>query len=55
MDLPLGASSTVVAAGKRFVANHGVGPLPEVAKLHFRTTASVAPGLAKTQPTADPA
>ena len=55
MDLPLGASDAVVAAGKRFVAKHGVGPLPEVAKLHFRTTLSVAPALAKANPARDPA
>jgi ribonuclease HIII len=50
MDLPLGASDAVIVAGKRFVAKHGVGPLSEVAKLHFRTTLSVAPGLAKATP-----
>jgi ribonuclease HIII len=46
-NLPLGASDAVVAAGKRFVARHGTDSLPEVAKLHFRTTLSVAPGLVR--------
>ncbi len=41
MDLPLGASDAVIAAGRRFVARHGTASLPEVAKMHFKTTASV--------------
>jgi len=35
--LPKGASAAVDAAAKQFLAQHGVGKLPEVAKMHFRT------------------
>lgn len=48
IDLPRGASDAVVTAGRRFVARHGGAAIGEVAKLHFRTTASVVPGLART-------
>jgi ribonuclease HIII len=35
--LPRGASATVDAAAKEFIAKHGVEKLPKVAKMHFRT------------------
>lgn len=41
VPLPKGASDTVIAAGKEFVRRHGTEALGQVAKLHFRTTASV--------------
>ncbi|MCL5097837.1 MAG: ribonuclease HIII [Candidatus Omnitrophica bacterium] len=37
IDLPKGASATVDAAAKAFVAKHGADKLPLVAKMHFRT------------------
>ena len=37
MKLPKGASAAVDAAAKEFIAKHGVGNLPNVAKMHFRT------------------
>lgn len=37
MKLPKGASAAVDAAAKEFIAKHGVGNLPVVAKMHFRT------------------
>jgi ribonuclease HIII len=37
MALPKGASAAVDAAAKEFIAKHGVGNLPTVAKMHFRT------------------
>ncbi|MBI3875853.1 MAG: ribonuclease HIII, partial [Verrucomicrobia bacterium] len=37
MKLPKGASAAVDAAAKEFIARHGVGSLPRVAKMHFRT------------------
>jgi ribonuclease HIII len=37
MRLPKGASAAVDAAAKEFIAKHGVGNLPKVAKMHFRT------------------
>jgi ribonuclease HIII len=37
MKLPRGASAAVDAAAKEFIAKHGVGQLPKVAKMHFRT------------------
>jgi ribonuclease HIII len=37
MPLPKGASAAVDAAAKEFVAKHGAGELPKVAKMHFRT------------------
>ncbi len=36
-----GASDAVIIAGKEFVKRHGVEALGQVAKLHFRTTATV--------------
>jgi ribonuclease HIII len=41
VDLPLGASAAVAAAGKEVVARHGEAALGKVAKLHFRTTHTV--------------
>ncbi len=41
MEIPKGASSGVIEAGKRFVAKHGRDALGNVAKLHFKTTQSV--------------
>jgi ribonuclease HIII len=37
LKLPKGASAAVDAAAKEFIARHGVGNLPKVAKMHFRT------------------
>src|SRR5262245_6712085 len=39
--LPKGASDMVITAGKEFMRRHGAEALGQVAKLHFRTTASV--------------
>ncbi|HKA55804.1 MAG TPA: ribonuclease HIII [Candidatus Binatia bacterium] len=39
--LPKGASDVVITAGKEFVRRHSAEALGQVAKLHFRTTASV--------------
>src|SRR5579862_4396675 len=44
MELPKGASTQVVDAGKRFVARYGAGELPRVAKMHFKTAQSVIEG-----------
>jgi ribonuclease HIII len=41
VKLPLGASATVVQAGRDLVARHGQEALGKAAKLHFRTTAAV--------------
>ena len=41
VKLPLGASATVVQAGRDLVARHGQDALGKAAKLHFRTTAAV--------------
>lgn len=41
MELPKGASSGVIAAGKKFVQNHGADTLAEVAKMHFKTSKDV--------------
>ena len=41
VDLPKGASSATIEAGKRFVQAHGVEKLGAVAKLHFKTTQAV--------------
>ena len=41
VKLPLGASATVVQAGRDLVARHGREALGKAAKLHFRTTAEV--------------
>jgi ribonuclease HIII len=37
IKLPRGASAAVDAAAKEFISKHGVGKLPLVAKMHFRT------------------
>ena len=37
MKLPKGASATVDAAAKEFIARQGAAELPKVAKMHFRT------------------
>ena len=37
LRLPKGASAAVDAAAKEFIAKRGVGALPQVAKMHFRT------------------
>ncbi|MCS6925934.1 MAG: ribonuclease HIII [Candidatus Binatia bacterium] len=39
--LPKGANSGVIAVGKEFVSRYGGEALRQVAKLHFRTTASI--------------
>lgn len=39
--LPKGASNLVITAGREFIRKHGTEALGQVAKLHFRTTASV--------------
>jgi ribonuclease HIII len=39
--LPKGASNGAIAAGKEFVRRYGADTLGQVAKLHFRTTASI--------------
>ena len=44
VELPKGASAQVIAAGKRFVANHGQSELAKVAKMHFKTTQTVLGG-----------
>lgn len=41
VSLPKGASDAVITAGKEFVRWHSAEALGQVAKLHFRTTASV--------------
>src|SRR5207249_11332305 len=41
VSLHKGASGAVITAGKEFVRRHGAEALGQVAKLHFRTTASV--------------
>lgn len=41
VPLPLGASAAVVEAARQVVAKHGCEGLGKVAKLHFKTTASV--------------
>jgi ribonuclease HIII len=38
VNLPKGASTAVIEAGKDFVATHGAERLGEVAKLHFKTS-----------------
>jgi ribonuclease HIII len=38
IELPKGASQSVIEAGREFVSRHGKGKLKEVAKLHFATT-----------------
>jgi ribonuclease HIII len=41
ITVPKGASDAVIQAAKQFVQKHGAATLGQVAKLHFRTTASV--------------
>lgn len=41
VELPLGASAAVIAAGKQVIARHGEAALAKVAKLHFRTSSVV--------------
>lgn len=41
LQLPKGASSLVIAAGRKLVAKHGQAILNKVAKLHFKTTQEV--------------
>jgi ribonuclease HIII len=41
VSLPKGASDAVIASGRELVQRHGADALGQVAKLHFRTTASV--------------
>lgn len=41
VTLPLGASSAVIEAARQIAAKHGNEALGKVAKLHFKTTASV--------------
>lgn len=38
MTIPKGAGPPVIAAGRKFIAEHGRARLGEVAKLHFKTT-----------------
>ena len=39
--LPKGAGSPVLSAGRQIVREHGPALLPNVAKLHFRTTQQI--------------
>lgn len=41
LELPKGASSAVVAAGKKLVAKFGADALSKAAKTHFKTTAEI--------------
>ena len=41
IDLPKGASQTVIENAKKFVDMHGKETLRKVAKLHFKTTTEV--------------
>lgn len=41
IELPKGASSPVLSAGKRFVQQHGSEALSKVAKMHFKTAQTV--------------
>lgn len=43
IDLPKGATN-VIGTGKRFVVKHGVDALPQVAKMHFKTSGQVLAG-----------
>lgn len=43
IDLPKGATN-VIGTGKRFVATHGPQSLPNVAKMHFKTSGQVLNG-----------
>lgn len=40
-ELPKGASKKTIAAGRKFVSEHGKEKLPEVAKMHFKTLDSI--------------
>lgn len=41
IKLPKGAGPQVTEAGKQFLARHGAGRLPEVAKMHFKTSSGL--------------
>lgn len=41
MELPKGASSAVIKAARRFVEQYGKEALPQVAKMHFKSTKEV--------------
>lgn len=41
IKLPLGASAAVIKAGKDAIAKHGKAILPQIAKMHFKTTQQV--------------
>lgn len=41
MELPKGASAATIAAGKRFVQEHGIDALSNVCKMHFKTLDSI--------------
>ena len=43
IDLPKGATN-VIGTGKRFVVKHGADALPQVAKMHFKTSGQVLAG-----------
>ena len=42
-EMPLGCSPQVTRAARSFVEKHGASRLPDVAKMHFKTTAKVLP------------
>jgi ribonuclease HIII len=41
IELPKGASDSVVTAGKQFVQTHGHNSLVKIAKLHHKTTEKI--------------
>ncbi len=41
LKLPKGAGPQVTEAGKQFLARHGAGRLPEVVKMHFKTSSGL--------------
>jgi ribonuclease HIII len=41
IQLPKGASQTVIEVGRKFVDTHGKESLRKVAKLHFKTTKQI--------------
>lgn len=43
--LPKGASEAVKAAAKKAISIHGIAILPEIAKMHFKTTEEILKGL----------
>ena len=47
--LPKGASAAVIEAGTELVRRHGVERLPEVAKMHFKTSRAVAASVAEVE------